>query len=292
MKRSAMRQWIPWTKGLENKREVLVMAELLKDQLTGNLEFDKRIVACACCEVWSWFDDESADGCLPFVSLLSVDCLIKIPGFGDAMRKVGWLEVYKSRLQVPHFERYLGVSAKKRLQNSYQRQRNRYEPKSCLTFVRQNEDAKEDTKSGEKEKEKEKDLKGEESPLTPLVPSDKTASAQTPQPNTESPFLIFPTIGPDAKEFHLTETKTQEYESSYPAIDVRAELRAARQWVIDNPANRKTHRGMCRFLNGWLGRAQNRAPRQGTQQPQTSTETPAERAKRLANQQGGPHHDG
>ncbi|WP_368270891.1 hypothetical protein [Enterocloster lavalensis] len=47
----------------------------------------------------------------------------------------------------------------------------------------------------------------------------------------------------------------------YPAIDVEQELKNMLGWLDSNPANRKTPRGIKRFINGWLARAQNKAPR-------------------------------
>lgn len=68
--------------------------------------------------------------------------------------------------------------------------------------------------------------------------------------------MEFPTEG-KLKAWQLTEDKLAEYESTYAHLDVRAELRKARQWLRDNPAKRKTPNGMPRFLSSWLSRAQN-----------------------------------
>jgi hypothetical protein len=40
-------------------------------------------------------------------------------------------------------------------------------------------------------------------------------------------------------------------------MDLDAQLRLAGQWLKDNPAKRKTEKGMHRFLFAWLERAQN-----------------------------------
>lgn len=45
--------------------------------------------------------------------------------------------------------------------------------------------------------------------------------------------------------------------SAYPALDIAGEIARARAWAVSNPAKRKTARGMPRFLNSWLERAQN-----------------------------------
>lgn len=72
--------------------------------------------------------------------------------------------------------------------------------------------------------------------------------------------LTFPTVGKGPKEWRLTADKLAEYAASFPGIDALAHCRAALQWCRDNPANRKTARGMAAFLTRWLGREQNRAP--------------------------------
>ena len=46
---------------------------------------------------------------------------------------------------------------------------------------------------------------------------------------------------------------------AYPAINVEAEIAKAAAWIVANPKNTKKQWG--RFLNGWLSRAQDKAPR-------------------------------
>jgi hypothetical protein len=50
----------------------------------------------------------------------------------------------------------------------------------------------------------------------------------------------------------LTQAKIDQYESTFPTLDVMASCRVARQWLIDNPTKRKTTRGMPAFLSKWL----------------------------------------
>lgn len=72
---------------------------------------------------------------------------------------------------------------------------------------------------------------------------------------SDPPVLEFPTNG-NVKSWSLRTSKLHEWESTYPGVDVLAECRKARQWVIDN--RRKTATGMPKFLNGWLSRANDR----------------------------------
>lgn len=72
-------------------------------------------------------------------------------------------------------------------------------------------------------------------------------------------MLSFPIEGPGGPLWHLTRDKLREYEQTYPSLDVLTEARKALQWVRDNPARRKTARGMPRFLTNWLNRAVDRS---------------------------------
>lgn len=45
----------------------------------------------------------------------------------------------------------------------------------------------------------------------------------------------------------------------FPAVDVAQELRSMMAWLEANPKNRKTKRGIRRFITSWLSRSQDRA---------------------------------
>lgn len=46
-----------------------------------------------------------------------------------------------------------------------------------------------------------------------------------------------------------------EWQSTYPHLDVMAQLVRARQWCVDNVAKRKTQRGMRSFIGKWMANA-------------------------------------
>ena len=48
------------------------------------------------------------------------------------------------------------------------------------------------------------------------------------------------------------------WQKAYPAIDVNQELAAMESWLDANPSRRKTKRGIKRFINSWLMRAQDK----------------------------------
>lgn len=61
-------------------------------------------------------------------------------------------------------------------------------------------------------------------------------------------------------EYPITQQQADEFSRAYPAVNVLAELRKMRAWSMSNPKNRKTKGGVLRFVNQWLGRAQDNAP--------------------------------
>ena len=72
--------------------------------------------------------------------------------------------------------------------------------------------------------------------------------------------------------YDVTEDYVAEKQALYPAVDVKQQLRAMKGWLADNPKNRKTKSGIRRFINGWLDREQDKAPRaEKKQQQQRST---------------------
>ncbi len=74
-----------------------------------------------------------------------------------------------------------------------------------------------------------------------------------------------------------------EYAETYPGIDAAAECRKARQWCIDNPAKRKTAKGMTAFLNRWMQKAQNDSARTNGDRPHQQSLDPEEASREYGN---------
>lgn len=68
----------------------------------------------------------------------------------------------------------------------------------------------------------------------------------------------------DGTDYPVTDAMVSEFKAAYPRIDVVAELRKARAWCVANPKQRKTRSGTPRFLNSWLSRANEDAPKPAT----------------------------
>ena len=73
----------------------------------------------------------------------------------------------------------------------------------------------------------------------------------------ESPvFLVFETLK-GGGTYAVTEKQIAKWQETYPAIDVKQEVKAARAWLEANPQNKKSN--IPRYLNNWLSRSQDRA---------------------------------
>lgn len=72
-------------------------------------------------------------------------------------------------------------------------------------------------------------------------------------------FMELPLI--DGTMFQATAEYVDELQRLYPAADVKQAFRSMRGWLDSNPKNRKTPRGIKRFVTGWIQREQDKAPR-------------------------------
>ena len=83
---------------------------------------------------------------------------------------------------------------------------------------------------------------------------------RSPPGTSPTPVFSFP-VANDSKAWDLPQRKLDEYQATYSdRLDVSAELRKARQWLIDHKARRKTRQGMAGFLTRWLNRAYDGTP--------------------------------
>lgn len=63
----------------------------------------------------------------------------------------------------------------------------------------------------------------------------------------------------DGSLYGVTREQIDKWTTLYPAVDVLAELRKMVGWLDSNPQNKKTDRGVPRFITNWLGRRQDSA---------------------------------
>ena len=62
----------------------------------------------------------------------------------------------------------------------------------------------------------------------------------------------------DGSEFFAKKEDVEEWQQTYPAVDVLQELREMRAWCQANPKLRKTKNGVRRFIVSWLARQQDK----------------------------------
>jgi hypothetical protein len=67
------------------------------------------------------------------------------------------------------------------------------------------------------------------------------------------PFIALPLN--DGSEFSISEERICEWQTLYPAIDVRQEVRKYKGWAVANPIKRKTRRGILASVNVWLAKS-------------------------------------
>lgn len=106
-------------------------------------------------------------------------------------------------------------------------------------------------------------------PITQLEPKNNPTVTQPESPHHPSPITRHPEestplashekIVFDGRQFLNINGELSVWREAYPAINVEAELRKAAAWLVANPKNKKSQYG--RFLNSWLSRAQDSAPR-------------------------------
>lgn len=86
----------------------------------------------------------------------------------------------------------------------------------------------------------------------------ESSEAQAPREPAPPPLLTFPCTGTGPKTFVVVQSAVDAWSDAFPGVDVLAECKKARAWLMANPPRQKTHRGMERFLVSWFSRQQDR----------------------------------
>jgi hypothetical protein len=91
------------------------------------------------------------------------------------------------------------------------------------------------------------------------------------EPQTASPPVVSIPLN-DGTEYPVSQEQCQEWAGVYPAVDVIQQLREMREWCLNNPAKRKTARGVRGFITRWLAKEQDRGGRKGAKGPGSKCE--------------------
>lgn len=101
---------------------------------------------------------------------------------------------------------------------------------------------------------------------------------EKPEP-TPSEFNI---ILQDGTFYNVPQESITYYKVLYPGVDVEQALRNMMGWSNDAGPNRKTRRGIKRFITSWLIREQDKASRKGGVNGAVNRGSPGESPRRLA----------
>ena len=71
----------------------------------------------------------------------------------------------------------------------------------------------------------------------------------------------------------IVDDKIAGWAEAYPRVDVQSELNKMHQWLLANPGKRKTQRGLPRFINSWLSRANEKGADDGNKRATEHAET-------------------
>jgi len=111
-------------------------------------------------------------------------------------------------------------------------------------------------------------------PSQAKTPSESSGAAQAPPAAT----VIALTLN-DHSEYPITEELVEEWRGLFPAVDIEQELRKMRAWLTSNPKNRKTRRGILKFVTNWLSRQQDSARPAGAKNAAHRNLSAAERVR-------------
>lgn len=98
--------WMKVQKTTPDKPEILLIANALdKPQAEAFLAFFR---------LWTYFDDHTEEGEMPFFGFPFLDKQAGLPGFAQACTEVGWLVVSGKTLYISNWDRHNSQSAKRR----------------------------------------------------------------------------------------------------------------------------------------------------------------------------------
>lgn len=90
----------------------------------------------------------------------------------------------------------------------------------------------------------------------PIQSESESNFCAEPETASAPPAILLPLN--DGSDYPVSQEQCQEWAGLYPAVDVIQQLRNMRGWLLNNPAKKKTRRGITRFINGWLAREQDK----------------------------------
>ncbi len=243
--------WIPMRLDLCDDPAVLEMADITNQP-------EEYIVGCLH-RIWSWASRNCHDGTVTGVTKMSLSRAVRLPEVVSAMVQVGWLIEGKTDddrpfVSFPKWENWLSKSAKSRINNAINQRKSRANKD---TAANQHPKSGHGSVTNLSRSNSDKTVTTVENSTVENIEVDKSTSCTKPPKGDSEPLADHGFILPNGTLWRPTVAKVKEWQSTFPNMDIDAQLRLAAQWLKDNPSRRKTERGMHRFLFSWLEKAQN-----------------------------------
>ena len=210
--------------------------------------------------LWLIADRNAKDDILEKVSLSDIDAMVELPGFAAACVEVGWLKEIDGSTQLVDYSEHNGDTSRKRAMAARRQAAWRERHNASVTHSNALHNADERYSNAKKKKKRKKNISntdtsfssGDKSPSENSVSVSAVAQSTTPAAPPELAILEFQCNGP-IRTWHLTQRQIDEWTGLYSGVDVFGECRKALAWI--NANQRKTAKGMPRFLNSWLARS-------------------------------------
>lgn len=214
-----------------------------------NLDTDPRVIQIACAldideihavgclhKLWSWADQHSLKGNALTVTSSFLDRYVRVTGFADALRNVGWLEGRDNALTFPRFAEHNGQTAKTRATTAKRVAKH---------------------KKGNSESNDEGNAKGNAPTVTSPLPREEKRREEKKEANASSVETQAIAWSSTDGWSGISDQDREEWSSAYPTCDIDRQLAAMHQWLLSNPAKSKKKQWR-RFVTGWLSREQER----------------------------------
>lgn len=259
--------WIKMRGGLFSSPKLIAMSRVLRSNaffrewLTPGGLADGEVVsdhALRCvtgallCVTWSWSREfgkalPNGDCLLPHISISDLDGIAGAPAVGEAMQTVGWAQDAPEGdgVILPKF--FIDHNVPLTPAEKQRAYRERKKEAERVTETLPSDGNKTVTREEKRREEKNIASTNVDACSEPAEPASKPSS----------PAVVLFDVCGKTKTWPLTEAALADYQSAFPHLDVGGEARKAALWCRNNPERRKTAKGMARFLQSWLERAQN-----------------------------------
>jgi hypothetical protein len=211
--------------------------------ISARLDISEDEVVGKLARLWAWADRHTVDGKAPSITPAWIDRFLHMPGISDALVAVGWASFSADGIELPHFERHNGKSAKVRAEAAIRQRLSRQgrdtQPKQVTDVSHQKRD-KSVTREEKRREEK-------EPPYIPPLRAVKGGKAA----NDPPPPLIKPAPPPPppAKQTAAAARRARAKPLTRPFMLTR-DMRA---WAAEKVAGVDLKEETAKFVDHYIG---------------------------------------